>query len=116
MDVFEKIKNRIISHCDERKYDYRLGKGVIDYLVKDIVADFEENNGWIACSERLPEDMQKCLTTAIIHFVPDHVDEVDNYIGVELNTYSKKYGWLHNQNVIAWQPLPEPCKEGDIDG
>ena len=40
------------------------------------------NNGWIPCSERMPEDKQTCLVTARIYFTPDHVDEIDNYIGV----------------------------------
>lgn len=48
------------------------------------------NNGWILCSEQLPEDKQRCLTTAKIYFVPDHVDEEDNYIGVAIDTYFKK--------------------------
>lgn len=68
------------------------------------------STGWIPCSERLPENMQQCLTTAKIYVVPDHVDEPDNYIGVELNAYSEKFGWLMNPNVIAWMPLPEPYK------
>ena len=75
-------------------------------IVKELAE--EHNGGWIPVSERLPEDRQRCLTTARIYVVPDHVDEPDNYIGVELNTYSKKYGWLENPEVIAWQPLPEP--------
>lgn len=65
------------------------------------------NNGWIPCSERLPEDKQTCLVTARIYFTPDHVDEIDNYIGVGIDTYSKQFGWLGTE-PIAWQPLPAP--------
>lgn len=71
------------------------------------------NNGWISVEDALPENMQECLTTANIYFVPDHVDEPNSHIGVELNVYSKKYGWLRNTNVIAWQPLPAPYKKGE---
>ena len=65
------------------------------------------NNGWIPCSERLPEDKQTCLVTARIYFTPDHVDEIDNYIGVGIDTYSKQFGWLGTE-TIAWKPLPAP--------
>ena len=65
------------------------------------------NNGWIPCSERLPKDKQTCLVTARIYFTPDHVDEIDNYIGVGIDTYSKQFGWLGTE-PIAWQPLPAP--------
>lgn len=74
------------------------------------------NDGWIPCSERLPEDMQKCLTIARIYVVPDHVDEPDNYIGIELNIYSERFGWLGGNEVIEWQPLPslpQPYKENE---
>lgn len=90
-------------------------KGVDDERKRMYEAEFGKDinalgNGWIPCSERLPENMQQCLTTAKIYFVPDHVDEPDNYIGVELNTYSENFGWLMNPNVIAWMPLPSPFK------
>ena len=68
-----------------------------------------DNNDWIPCSERLPEDKQTCLVTARIYFTPDHVDEIDNYIGVGIDTYSKQFGWLDTE-TIAWQPLPAPYR------
>ena len=86
---------------------YRLAIEIVNQLAE------EYKGGWIPCSERLPEHMQQCFTTARIYFVPDHVDEPNNYIGVELNAYSKDYGWLYNPEVIAWRPLPQPYKEGE---
>lgn len=81
----------------------RLCNGDIDYYESYDA----RNNGWIQCSERLPEDKQTCLVTARIYFTPDHVDEIDNYIGVGIDTYSKQFGWLDTE-PIAWQPLPAP--------
>lgn len=72
----------------------------------------EYNGGWIPCSERLPEETGEYLTTSKIYFVPDHVDEIDNYVGVKISHYSTRYGWLDDE-VIAWQPLPEQYKERD---
>lgn len=112
MDVFEKIKNRIISHCDERKYDYRLGKGVIDYLVKDIVVEF----GWIPCSAELPP-------------LPKENVLFDNkplelYLVTELGVYypfrafwNGKYftDGIRALEVTAWMPLPERFKKEGED-
>lgn len=71
----------------------------------------EYNNGWIPCSERLPEDDSICIVTVEY---PNNETMVD-------------YGWFdrngvcwfvgmhefRTSNVLAWQPLPEPYKERD---
>lgn len=73
-----------------------------------------DDTKWIPCSERLPEDKQKCLVTARIYFTPDHVDEIDNYIGVRIDTYSKQFEWLGTE-TIAWMPLPEPYNQEGVE-
>lgn len=117
MNVFEKIREKLKERIEgNKKYTSTpLGNDARNQIIGlkkaiEIInqAEQEYNNGWIPCSERLPEDMQQCLTTARIYVVPDHVDEPDNYIGVELNTYSERFGWLHGNDVFAWMPLPEP--------
>lgn len=71
----------------------------------------EEHNGsWISCSERLPEEDGKYIVT------------VKNLTGrwiMKNNVFVCNYwdddfhfqGWEDNE-VIAWQPLPAPYKEG----
>ena len=68
-------------------------------------------NGWIPCSERLPEDDSICIVTVEY---PNNETVVD-------------YGWFDRKsvcwfvgiqefitsNILAWQPLPEPFKERD---
>lgn len=73
---------------------------------------------WIPCSERLPKDRKEKLvylstnriTVAVYneHRLPHSGDSIgwgyrvpDGYIDFE------------NEYVIAWQPLPEPYKEGE---
>ena len=81
--------------------------------LKEIVQEVAEeyNVGWIACSERLPEDDSICIVT---------VEYPNNEIVVD-------YGWFdrngvcwfvgmqefRTSNILAWQPLPEPFKECD---
>ena len=119
-EVFEKIIEKLgiraekseKKEMDAEHFEYaqmykgeRIAFGDAIEIVKQEAEKY--NNGWIPCSERLPEDKQTCLVTARIYFTPDHVDEIDNYIGVEIDTYSKQFGWLGTE-PIAWQPLPAP--------
>ena len=86
----------------------------------------EYNNGWIPCSERLPEDRDWCLVVfqeGDSDFVL--VPRVAEYIGRE-TVCTTNEGWLiidmedeiginayyKNLKCIAWQPLPQPYKEG----
>ena len=65
-------------------------------------------NRWILCDERLPEEEGWYLVT-----------EVDNsYIDVNMRLWVKE-GWIMPQSIdgkikiVAWQPLPEPWKDGE---
>ena len=121
-EIFDKIIEKLEKLADELYKSYCIGFNSDDRAEYDAYINAIEivnqeaeryNNGWIPCSERLPEDKQRCLTTAKIYFVPDHVDEEDNYIGVAIDTYFKKFGWSSNPEVIAWQPLPNPFQKGE---
>lgn len=68
----------------------------------------EYNNGWIACSERLPEDIVKdCLVTlengAVFQASYSRIGQEFRMIcwhGIERFSEENK--------VVAWQPLPQP--------
>ena len=108
LKLADKEKERCIKE-NHLQFDSAKGysNGVAD-AVEIVKQEAEKyNNGWFPCSERLPEDKQTCLVTARIYFTPDHVDEIDNYIGVGIDTYSKQFGWLGTE-TIAWQPIPAP--------
>lgn len=60
------------------------------------------NNGWIPCSERLPEEN----SSVIVCFVHGAVTELAFYGGLFHGIYD------YNTNVIiAWQPLPLPFRD-----
>lgn len=67
-------------------------------------------NQWIPCSERLPETCGKYLVT---RKWKDNSGE--EHITVIISWY-KKYDVIgldwSDFDVIAWQRLPEPCREG----
>lgn len=85
-------------------------------LVRRIKEEYDITDGWIPCSERLPEPEEKiywvctdggyqcqCRWTNINHFWTDLTTDWHWHIG-DVPQYSK---------VIAWRPLPEPWKGAD---
>ena len=69
------------------------------------------SNGWIPCSERLPEDDSICIVT---------VEYPNNETMVDYGRFDRNgvcwFVGMHEfrtSNVLAWQPLPEPFKERD---
>lgn len=104
-EVFEKIKNRIMITATEACGYTPMTRVISEAELKEIVedADAEYNNGWISCSKRLPEPFDNVLIStkeggrAIAHRCP--------------NQAFGRYYDLHGSaidNVIAWQPLPQP--------
>ena len=85
-------------------------------------ASAEAVQGWIPCSERLPDDDGDYLVWL--------EDESDHYAVVYFDTGADAFGWwvdhydpitlgfiesdfCEAKNITAWQPLPTPYKGGD---
>nr|WP_097500655.1 ead/Ea22-like family protein [Escherichia coli] len=79
-------------------------------LVQDAEPNFDVNgnypvtpDGWISCSERMPNDAQWCV--------------VNTKYGYYVQCWSEGKGWLGDDisipecDVINWMPLPEPPQE-----
>ena len=84
---------------------------IVNQLAEEYNQDStKKNQGWILCSERLPED--------------EDIDVIVSTkgVGVTIGLYTKrygygmqegfiaKYGFVTLKNALAWQPLPEPYK------
>ena len=73
---------------------------------------------WIPVTEE-PKESGKYLVTAVISFIPDHVDDPNTYEAVTTANYSADTRdpikwWGNNvEKVLAWMPLPEPMGEGN---
>ena len=71
------------------------------------------SNGWIPCSERLPEAGKRYLVSAIWKDKDFEKSAVyDAVYGRDGLWHSYNYEPV-SYKVIAWQPLPEPFKERD---
>lgn len=62
----------------------------------------EYKNGWIPCSERLPEADGYVLCSVKDKYAKHNVI---------ISQFKDEIYW-HNGRIIAWMPLPEPYKEG----
>lgn len=69
----------------------------------------DKNNGWIPCSERLPETL-KSEAKAYLTINKEGEMAVSYYLHGWSNGYESVF------DVIAWQPLPEPYREEQEDG
>ena len=126
--VFEKIIEKqkelfqdlnvieVLSHVDfdstiQNSLDNFL-KAVTNEAIEIVKQEAEKyNNGWIPCSEKLPDVRQDVLVTV----------KYTGFMG--MHGYWIKTGHMEAENdwwgdcaggeVIAWQPLPKPFQKGD---
>lgn len=78
-------------------------------IVKELAGEY--NNDWISCSERLPDESGEYLTYV-------YYDDYENkYYSIEVDEIDcdgmvKEWNRTIGQ-IVAWQPLPAPYKEGE---
>ena len=125
--IIEKLEERTSFLSDCTKYGNKDAEQqnksystMMMYEVADLVDDLIEivkqepekyNNGWIPCSEKLPELRKDVLVTV----------KYTGFMG--MHGYWIKTGHMEAENdwwgdcaggeVIAWQPLPKPFQKGD---
>lgn len=68
------------------------------------------NNGWIPCSERLPEPIDDMLQCVIVTDENDwqgmaYYHPQKGWVFAECHNSDRKIDWTE---IIAWQPLPAP--------
>lgn len=70
----------------------------------------KEYNGWIPCSERLPDEAFGCLVT-VMDCEPSTQTDFENilpyFVGYDGHSWNDADGNEIPFEVIAWQPLPE---------
>lgn len=107
-EFVEKLIGRLNN--EYLKYNDGDWNSAIDESIKIVNELAEEyNNGWIPCSERLPEEDGYYLIT--IRFYHLH-----NLVVMGCNFEDGK--WLYmdgDDEVLAWQPLPQPYKAGEMN-
>ena len=117
MNPFEKILDRFetLENIFIKGNSHNVAAGVSK--AKEIVHEVAEeyNNGWIPCSERLPDKAgYEVLATLENSFGQRRVTIIFTGYGDESFWHcNNKEIDIEVWKVIAWQPLPEPYKEND---
>lgn len=106
-ELEENITNEKKDLCAETMRD--IAKQIVQEVAEEFATDTNVvTNGWIPCSERLPEEEADVLLS---------LRSLDVYTGFRANAEGCFYidgdGYVEYENVIAWMPLPEPYKESD---
>ena len=65
----------------------------------------DDNNGWIPCSERLPEPIRPVLVTLRNWMNDKYFVRVGRF---HTDHWKTDEGIVENSVVVAWQPLPQP--------
>ena len=117
--------NKCIHHTSGMCDSWDCKMQTVEDVKKEATEEY--NGGWIACSERLPEESGYYLVTyhdwSDGNFLPKYDDTYVRRLHYQISEHF--VGWNYPKNVddraendchkevIAWQPLPEPFKERD---
>ena len=89
-------------------------------MIKDAPTIEPDDDRWIPCSERLPENGRQVLVFArSAHFALakyDEMREADGKYKKQWVTFDAWKPFYTIKEVIAWMPLPEPYKRGGGGG
>lgn len=82
---------------------------ISEKIVKEVAEEY--HNGWIACSEMMPEEAFGCLVTVMDCDTVTNTDFeniLPYFVGYDGESWNDADGEEIPFEVIAWQPLPEP--------
>ena len=107
-DAIEAVRKELV--CDGRHETHDKTCRFIADVLLSALPSAEAVQGWIPCSERLPDVGENVLFTTDIY--GGYVAEGDR----RADGKWWQYRWnslLQNEDVVAWMPLPTPYKGGD---
>ena len=118
-EVFEKIIEELeekrrryfltIANTGDEKLDcaYEYVGDALDKAIEIVKQEAEKyDNGWIPCSERLPEDGETYLVTNASSFGQCHTYK--GWYDGKHKIWHMEENFERKMNVVAWQPLPQP--------
>ena len=110
--ILERLEREIAGKPTPDEYNNGINRA---YQIVQEVAE-EYRDGWIPCSERLPEEPFGCLVT-VIDCEPVTQTDFENilpyFVGYDGESWNDEDCNEIPFEVIAWQPLPKPFKERD---
>lgn len=60
--IMDRIKARIAYHANEHRHTYEIGKGVMDFLARDLLTDFKAADGISQAKSNRTQSKSPCRT------------------------------------------------------
>ena len=117
--ILQRLEREIAGKPTPDEYNNGINRAY--QIVQEVAEEFATDtnvgtDGWIPCSERLPEEPFGCLVT-VIDCEPSTQTDFENilpyFVGYDGERWNDEDGNEIPFEVIAWQPLQEPFKESD---
>lgn len=110
-----KWMNKAFENILERFKQLKGSDSLANMFISDVIKviksiEEEYNNGWIPCSERLPDDF---MSFEYLTMRKGHTLATISYYCVVNNKWYSSRNSTKEIEVIAWQQLPEPYKENE---
>lgn len=111
-EVFEKIIEKFKEIGDIQFSSFSKPLISVDDAIEIVKQEAAEyNNGWIPCSDRLPDEAFGCLVT-VIDCEPSTQTDFENilpyFVGYDGNSWNDADGKEIPFEVVAWKQLPAP--------
>lgn len=109
--------NKALDNLHKKILNSKLAEEVTETEIESLVE--AKNNGWIPCSERLPDTEDDVLVWYEYYRYGSYNRLYQTYgisymyDGKWSNFVNGQSGW-HQLRIIAWQPLPAQYKEGGM--
>lgn len=118
--VFEKILEKLTDAggCDadceyDKGWDSAIGEAIS--IVQKVAEEYK--GGWIPCSERLPDEVNKCYLVTLRHPICGEFEYATDISYLSTLPNGEKSWEIEEARsylkVIAWMPLPDPYKESE---
>lgn len=118
-NILERLEREIAGKPTPDEYNNGINRAysIVNEVAEEFATDTNVGtNGWIACSDRLPEEPFGCLVT-VIDCEPVTQTDFENilpyFVGYDGESWNDEDGNEIPFEVIAWKPLPEPYKESE---
>ena len=98
--------NKLLDSLHEKILKSKFSEEVTEAEIDALVEAKEHNDGWIPCSERLPDKSGWFLCTQEYHSLTNR--KLIKVTTELVEFYDNKWRRTKNLVVTHWQPLPEP--------
>ena len=99
-EIFDKIKDKCLLNKNIGRNSLTAFLDILIEVAREYSDENVNNNGWIACSERLPEESGEYYT--YVYYDGHYMYSIDE---IDCDAIAKEWNCSSDYKIIAWQPL-----------